>query len=307
MNGFISVIIPTYNPGINRLNQTLDGLKTQIIGNDLWELIIVDNNSSTGTLNDIDLSWSTNHKMVLEPQQGLTHARLKGFAEAKGDIIVMVDDDNVLDNKYLINISAIFNEYPDLGAAGGKSIPVFEAVPPAWIKAFYGSLALRDLGGEILIDEWNNHYPSSAPIGAGMAIRKAALKNYLTKAASGQDLAGDRTGSNLSSGGDNDIVLEILKSGWKVGYFPSLNLQHLVPAGRLKVTYLSKLVRQTNTSWVKLLQSHGINPWAKISRWTVPLRKLKAWFSYKAWKGEVNYIKWQGACGTFEGLSDMKK
>jgi len=251
------------------------------------------------------LNWHSNTKKVLEPRQGLTNARLRGFAEAKGGIIIMVDDDNVLDSDYLANTSAIFNKYSDLGAAGGKSIPVFEIPPPSWIKEFYGNLALRDLGNAILINGWNNTYPASAPIGAGMTIRKEALKNYLAKAASGQKLSGDRTGSNLSSGGDNDIVLEILKSGWNVGYFPSLSLQHLVPAGRVKVSYLSKLLRQTNTSWIKLLESHGINPWAKVSRWTVPFRKVKSWVEYKAWRSEVNYIRWQGACGTFEALSDI--
>jgi hypothetical protein len=38
----------------------------------------------------------------------------------------------------------------------------------------------------------------------------------------------------------------------------------------------------------------------------VPLRKLKAYFTYKAWENEPNYIKWKGACGMFEGLAKLK-
>jgi len=305
MSRFVSVIIPTYNPDIDRFMQTIGGLKDQTLETDLWELIIVDNNSSTGALNNIDITWHPYSKIIREPRQGLTNARLKGFGEAKGDIVVMVDDDNVLGKEYLANTSALFDRYPDLGAAGGKSVPVFEVQPPEWIDQFYGSLALRDLGDEALFAKWDNTYPASAPIGAGMAIRTEALMSYLSKALSGQQLTGDRTGNSLSSGGDNDIVLEILKSGWKVGYFPSLRLLHIIPADRLQVAYLSKLVRQTNASWVRLLEEHGINPWAKINRWTVPLRKLKAWFRYRAWKGEAHYIRWQGACGIFEGLSNI--
>ncbi|MGN6180539.1 MAG: glycosyltransferase [Mucilaginibacter sp.] len=307
MSMFISVIISTYNPDIGRLTQTLEGLKNQTLETELWELIIVNNNSSTDILNNIDIYWHPYFKIVKEPRQGLTNARLKGFGEAKGNILVMVDDDNVLGREYLANTLTLFNKYPDLGAAGGKSVPVFEAQPPGWIDQFYGNLALRDLGNEVLFAQWDNTYPTSAPIGAGMAIRTKALMSYLSKALSGQLLIGDRIGNSLSSGGDNDIVLEILKSGWKVGYFPSLGLQHIIPADRLQVAYLSELVRQTNLSWVRLLEEHGINPWSKISKWTVPLRNLKAWFNYQAWKGEEQYIKWQGACGTFKGLSVRKK
>jgi glycosyltransferase involved in cell wall biosynthesis len=305
MRRFISVIIPTYNPDINRLIQTLNGLRGQTIDGDNWELIIIDNNSSPDALIGLDMNGIPNARIVNEQKQGLTFARLKGFNEAKGDIIIMVDDDNVLDNDYLLNVFAIFNEYRQIGAIGGKSIPVFEVAPPKWLPAFYVCLALRDLGDEILIEGWNDNYPAVAPIGAGMAIRKKALKAYLSKASSGKTLISDRTGDTLSSGGDNDIVLELLKSDWQVGYFPALKLQHLIPAGRTNVTYLSKLLRQTNASWIKLLEGHGINPWPKISKWTVLLRQIKAWFSYRAWKSEVNYIKWQGACGTFEGLSNI--
>ena len=42
----LSVIIPTYNPNMHRLQQTLDGLKSQDLDKALWEIIIIDN---TGT------------------------------------------------------------------------------------------------------------------------------------------------------------------------------------------------------------------------------------------------------------------
>lgn len=301
---FISVIIPTYNPLLRRLKQTLDSLKRQTLDYQFWELIVIDNNSSSDFINKIDLSWHRNSKILSEPEQGLTYARLKGFTESKGEIIIMIDDDNLPDTNYLLEVMDIFNKGPRLGAIGGKSIPIFEHKQPLWLNEFYGSLALRNLGDIIIIEEWQNRYPDNAPIGAGMAIRKEALKSYINKITTGKSIISDRCGKSLSSGGDNDIVIEISKSGWQTAYFPALILYHIIPKDRVSVKYLTRLLNNSSKSWIQLLESHNINPRTKIPAWTVPLRKVKAWFVYKAWLSKVNYIKWRGACGTFDGLSE---
>ncbi|WP_184544984.1 glycosyltransferase [Mucilaginibacter sp. FT3.2] len=300
MTDLLSVIIPTYNPDANRLAKTLTGLQNQSLPLSLWELILVDNNSSSPV--STDLSWHLNHKIIRETEQGLTYARLKGFNEAKGQILVLVDDDNILDEYYLQNVAEAFRHQPKLGAIGGKSLPLFESPPPDWLPQFYSSLALRDLGDAVLTATWNNSYPTCAPIGAGIALRKDALKYYIKKIETQQGIITDRKGDSLSSGGDNDIVLEILKAGWQVAYLPNLSLQHIIPAQRVEANYLARLINSSSNSWVQLLQSHGINPWPQISGWTLGLRKAKAWFTYKAWQNKVSYIKWQGACGTFDGL-----
>jgi len=301
MIDFISIVIPTYNPDYNRLNQTISSLKNQSLACSSWELIIVDNNS-TPVVN-LNMHDMPNFKIVQEPKQGLTYARLKGFAEAAGDIIILVDDDNVLDKDYLNHTLTIFKSKKALGAIGGKSLPLFEVRPPGWLTEFYGSLALRDMGDTIKIASWQNEYPDSAPIGAGMAIRKNALNSYLSKANLATRLIADRTGNELSSGGDNDIVIEVLKSGWSVGYFPELKLNHIIPKERMEVNYLARLLNHTNRSWIQVLEHHAINPWPKIPRWSVPLKKMKTWFTYGAWKNTMNYIKWKGACGFFDGLA----
>ncbi|RZK39371.1 MAG: glycosyltransferase family 2 protein [Pedobacter sp.] len=301
MNNYLSVILPTHNPNESRFNQTLLGLKNQTLQFQYWELIVIDNNSNN--IITTDLSWHPNAQITREENTGLTYARLKGFKEALGNIIIMVDDDNILQPDYLERTILLFTQYPKLGAIGGKSFPNFEITPPIWLENFYGNLALRDLGDDIIIAEWTNKYPDSAPIGAGMAIRKEALKNYVKKINSEKNIIHDRKGNSLSSGGDNDIVLEILKGGWKVGYFPELILNHIIPKERTETKYLGRLLNNSNKSWIKLLDNHGINPWNRIPKWTVPFRKFKSWFTYSAWKNPVNYIKWQGACGIFDGLA----
>jgi glycosyltransferase involved in cell wall biosynthesis len=304
MISFLTVLIPTYNPIPVRLNQTLAAIKAQTLATDRWELLLIDNNSTNSTLNNIDLTWHPASRIVREPTPGLSNARRKGFKEAKGELLVMIDDDNRVDVNYLANIMAIFNEYPEIGAAGGKSLPEFETEPPVWLNEFYGSLALRDLGDDIIIERWENHFPSAAPIGAGMAIRTAALTAYMAMAQTA--LLTDRTGTSLFSGGDNEIIISILKSGWHTGYFPQLILRHIIPAERMQVGYIARLIHDTNVSWVQLLEKHGINPWAKIHPATLGLRKIKAWLGFKAWQNASAFIRWQGACGLLEGLAKIK-
>jgi hypothetical protein len=117
----------------------------------------------------------------------------------------------------------------------------------------------------------------------------------------------DRTGKSLSSGGDNDIILTILSAGWEVGYFPQLQLKHLMPASRLTKDYLARVNRASSRSWIQVLDLHGIQVWQKIPHWTVLPRKIKAFFSYQPWKSPAAYVRWQGACGMFEGLGALSK
>ena len=303
MSKLISVIIPSFNPDRGRLSETLNGLRLQSLECSQWELILIDNNSTLPI--EADLTWHPHARIVSENRQGLTYARLKGFEVAGGDIIIMVDDDNILDKDYLQNMSALFASNPRLGTAGGKLAPRFASQPPQWLRPFYGNLALRDLGETVLLAEWDNTYPANAAVGAGMGIRRIALIEYRADATNSHAAIADRTAGQLSSGGDNDIVLATLRAGWQTGYFPQLRLTHIIPAERTQFAYICRLVNNTSKSWIQVLNKHNINPWAKIPAWTVPLRKAKAWVTLRAWAGKENYIKWKGACGQFDGLASI--
>ncbi|WPU91650.1 glycosyltransferase [Mucilaginibacter sabulilitoris] len=301
MINLISVIIPTYNPDLKILDQTLYALQNQTLDLSLWELIIVDN----GSVPDVrlNLNWHPQYTLIKSPDPGLTYARVKGFEHSKGDLVIMVDDDNVLNKDYLQCARQLFDSNLMLGAAGGKSLPEFEKIPPDWLKDFHSNLAVRDLGDSTEISSWNNTYPACAPIGAGMCVRKAAVASYVNKIHTGMSIITDRKGDALSSGGDNDLVVDILKSGWQVGYFPELVLRHIIPGKRMQPGYMANLVNSSNKSWVQLLDSHQINPWKKIPRWTVPIRKMKAWIACKSWQNKSNYIRWRGICGMYDGLA----
>jgi len=298
----LSIILPSHNPDRARLQRTLAGLRAQTLRQDSWELLVVDN-ASRPPVGGIE---GGNARLVVESQLGLTHARRRGFSESRAEFIVMVDDDNVLAPDYLERALALFAAHPRIGALGGRSVPEFETEPPAWAREFDDLLACRDLGPEPLISSGlrppgaaRNEYPRCAPIGAGMALRRAAVQCWLD--ASGSDAPPDRQGGDLSSGGDNDIVLSLMRAGWEVGYFPELSLTHLIPAARIAVDYLARLNFGIQKSWMQVLARHDANPWPPLTPAGAAVRKARAWLTHRAWSSPAARIRWRGACGHFEG------
>jgi glycosyltransferase involved in cell wall biosynthesis len=301
----ISVVIAAHNPDPNRFRRVLDALAAQTLPTDAWCITLVDNASSPAiTIADSRLPLT----VVREERLGLTWARLRGVECSDADLIIFVDDDNLLDPDYLAQTREIASSHPALGAFGGRSVAEWEAgsPPPGWMLEFRDILAIRDLGEAEIIEPPGAGavYPRSAPIGAGMAVRRSALQPWLEAARAGTVKA-DREGASLTSGGDNEMVILCLMSGRSVGYFPQLRLRHVMPPGRLEQSYLGRLKYGIERSWVQLLARHGICPWKPARPATVPLRKARAYVSYAVWSGPAAWVRWRGACGHFDGRADV--
>ncbi len=309
MSCSVSVLLPTHAPHAGRLARTLEGLRRQTWPAASWELLLVDNASpDRAFFQRLDLRWQPRARVIREERLGLTYARLAGIRAAGGDFLVFVDDDNVLAPDYLAETASAFLRHPELGAIGGKSLPEWETTPAEWVQEFASCLAVRDLGETELL--WchgvKKGYPDCSPMGAGMALRRAAALHYAAKMEqTNQPAVLDRCGGNLTSGGDNDMVLTLLEGGWGVGYFPQLRLTHLIPEGRATSAYLARLNHGIARSWVQVLARHGIRPWPRIPRWSVPLRKLRACWRSRAWRDAASYVRWRGMCGKFEGQAEL--
>lgn len=301
-----TVVIPAHNPDPDRLRRVLLGLRGQTLSAAQWHTVLVDNASKRFPDTAFFAAAAPeNFAIVGEPVPGLTAARRRGFSAARGNFAVLVDDDNVLAPDYLATVLELFSQHPEVGLLGGRSLPEFATEPPAWTSEFFPLLALRDLGPAKIISPLlraaratRNEYPTCSPIGAGMALRRAAWEAWLSRPG---DSLSDRRGTELSSGGDNDIVLCAMAAGWKVGYFPELLLTHLIPASRLEATYLARLNRGIQKSWMQVLSLHDANPWPPLSSAGARVRQWKAWLVHQPWRSPARAVRWQGACGHFEG------
>jgi glycosyltransferase involved in cell wall biosynthesis len=309
MKPIISVIICTHNPRRDYLQSVLNALARQTLPFHAWELLVIDNASETAIAAEWSIDWHPHGQIIREDKVGLTAARLCGFQAAQGEVLVFVDDDNLLNETYLLDVQRVFQQHPQMGAIGGKSLPQFEITPEPWMAEFYKVLAIRDFGNFVQVSEaWRSDepmiYPDFAPAGIGLAIRREVFGAYVAQM---QDdvarLALGRTGKQLTSGEDNDIVLTVMREGWRVGYFPSLEVVHLIAANRLERDYLARLNEAATRSWVQVLGIHDVQLWPSIAAWTVWPRKVKAFFAYGAWRDAAAYVRWRGACGLYEALA----
>jgi len=119
----VSIIIPTYNRPKD-LAECLDSISNQAYLP--FEVLIIDNGNVAETKKfvkknlskfgkrNISLSYIKNDK-----ENSLTLARNIGARNARGDIVLFLDDDVILDKDYLKEILKVYEEQPDaLGVQG---------------------------------------------------------------------------------------------------------------------------------------------------------------------------------------------
>jgi glycosyltransferase involved in cell wall biosynthesis len=304
----ISVLITAHNPHPGRFQRTLRGLLDQSLPAAEWELLIVDNASNPPLqASTLGLDRFSNCNLIQEMRLGVAFGRLAAILHARAPLIVFVDDDTILDPAYLEHTLKIFDRFQRLGVGGGKGVPEFEAgAPDAWVDEFFPILAIRDFGDNEVIYKWPGHfvYPKFGPITAGMIARREAIILWANAFAADRALLG-RKGDELSSGEDLDIVIQVFSAGWEVGYFPQLIFTHLIPATRVTKEYLARLEYGTAKSCVKLNSLHGLPNGAPVPRWTVSLRKWRAYIRHRAWAGPAEYCRWKRICGIFDGRAEL--
>jgi glycosyltransferase involved in cell wall biosynthesis len=290
----ISVIICSHNPREDYLGQTLDALMIQSLDRKRWELIVVDNASAKPLSSISDVSWHSHARHVQESELGLTSARMRGIREAKGDLIVFVDDDNVLINDYLEKALSVFEANPDAGAWSGSCRPEFETTPPSWSTPYLYRLALMEVHNE----QWTfkGGGLQANPIGAGMCVRREVAQ-YALRRWAGVDEARrlDRRGDALSGHGDADLAHCALDLGFKIGRSPLLNLTHLIGANRLTLDYFVRHAEADAVSDVMFRSLRGIPveppPPLRKPTWRGRIRRL----IYGPNEQErVNQAQWKG-------------
>lgn len=272
----LSVIVCTHNPRRDYLERTLAALRAQPLPREQWELLLIDNASKEPLAGKWDLSWHPGARHLREEELGLTPARLRGFKEARANLFVLVDDDNVLAPDYLAEVLRVAEEHPRVGVWNGEVNGEFEIEPPQWTRQFWSMLGIRDCPRQActnLISEYE-----AEPFGAGMCVRRVVAEAYVKELSSNpQRRRLDRCGNSLVSSGDVDIAFTACALGMEMGRFPQLKLTHLIPAARLQQDYLFRLCEANHLSSMIVNHVHGLPTMPPLGRCGILLRKVKAW------------------------------
>ncbi|WP_028973469.1 glycosyltransferase [Spirochaeta cellobiosiphila] len=257
------IIICTYN-GKHNLVKVIPSILNQNKFDELvMSIFIVDNNSDIETKQIIKKYEKSCNKIkyLLEEKQGLSFARLKGVQNTTANWLIFIDDDNVLEQNWLINADNFIKTNNNMGAFNGAIIPEIKSKLDNYenirLKVAYKALACTHLS-KSEINFANTKHPIDSPIGAGLVIlgnemRELSSKGWLKNIG--------RQGEKLSSGEDKEMVDYIIFKGFDVGYTPHCLIYHLITNNRLKEEYL--IILHESFKRYKVISLRGIKDFLK--------------------------------------------
>jgi glycosyltransferase involved in cell wall biosynthesis len=288
MKGF-SIIVCCYNSA-ELLPETLERLALLHLPAGMnAELIVIDNCCTDDTVLVAKKQWKNFGeplKMIIaeEKTPGLSFAREKGISLAQYEYLLFCDDDNLLNNDYLLTAEGFLSAHPQAGVLGGYGEPVYDRLPSFWPKDFfiYGSGPQAKKNGK-----------TSCVHGAGAIIRQKAFSRL--KKAGFSFILSDRKKDMLTSGGDYELCYAIILAGYEVWYHQELKFSHYISPGRTTWRYCKKFIEESAPALDVLNVYHYIiiNDDKKTSLCSFYLVQIKNWLFHLKHYASSSYLKYK--------------
>ena len=229
-----TIALCTHNHA-DRLERTLNDLRLLQAPREPWEFLVVDNGSQDATPRLLaSMAWPGNWKVrvVREPKLGLSNARNRAIAEAQGEYVIFMDDDETADPGWLCAFERLIDDRrPD--AFGGRIRVLFEDNRPAWLRdellGFLGELNRADTISP-LADPHGSFY------GGNFGFRKAVCDQIGTF-----DAMLGRKGSDNTGGEEVDFYRRLLEGRFSVWWTPEAIILHRIQAEKLDRAYFLDL------------------------------------------------------------------
>ena len=226
-----SVIIPTHNPDLDYLKLCLTSLPD-------CEIILVENPEETSRVSEFLLSLSEKRVIHLTSDIGANKARNTGARAARGDVLIFIDDDIVVQPNFVETHIAAHLIYKP-GVVGGPVELEYELSRPTWMtKDFEGYLArvdfehTRGMAYEVF-KAWPLHVPI---VSANMSIRKDVFNDL-----GGFDESQGYSGRSLLAANDElRLVTEAAEKCVPGVIMINNPVRHLIPTQRCTVDYLTR-------------------------------------------------------------------
>ena len=229
-----TVALCTHNHA-DRLLRTLSDLPRLKLPKAEWELLVIDNASSDSTRELLaDIPWPDGWKVrvLREAKLGLSHARNRAIAEARGEYIIFLDDDETADPDWLCAYERLIEaQAPD--AFGGRIEVLFEGERPAWLRD-----ALLGFLGQL-----NRHAAIAQLTGPGESFHGGnfGFRRELVGQVGGFDADLGRKGQDNTGGEEVDFYRRLLNAGYKVWWTPEAVIHHRIQAVKLDRRYFIDL------------------------------------------------------------------
>jgi glycosyltransferase involved in cell wall biosynthesis len=273
----ITVAICTYN-GAEDVPEVLDHLHAQErVGHIQWEVIVVDNNSTDSTesvVREYQESWEQGAPLryAFEKRQGKSHAMETAVAEARGEWIAFLDDDNLPASDWVATAYRFAQSHPQAGAFGGQVHGQFETEPPASFGLVKPLFALNERSEEVCYSAGGS-MTFAAP-GAGLVIRKEAWEKSIPN--DGLKQAGTIRDGRGEVGEDMEIQWYLYQDSWEIWHNPEMHLNHKISSERLEGKSLDEFFRAIgrNRHYTRMM---------RFKSWQRPLATIGFWIG-DLWK-----------------------
>lgn len=204
-------------------------------------------------------------RIIINPHPGMANARNVGLAEARGDVVVFMDDDAVAEPNWL---GLLLAHYEDdrVVSVGGCSIPEWEGGAPLWLPE-----ELLWVVGCTYRGFSSNNGDVRNVLGCNMSFRASAIRG----------LGGFKLGRarywQITSGTaeETEFCLRLTAAvpNAKIVYEPRAVVHHWVPKSRLRIGYILRRAVGEGVAKARLQRVHASKPTILSHEWTY-LREL---------------------------------
>lgn len=219
-----SVVICTYNRA-SLLRFPLESLAAQAVPRDLFEILVVDNASTDETAKVVEAYRRADPRVryVREAAVGLSHARNRGWREARADFVAYTDDDCWLPPDWLDQAGRIIGERAP-GCFGGPFFPFYDGPKPVWFKDAYGTRERAEEAGPL-------------PTGSNLIGNNLFVRRDLLERLDGFDPSFGMSGADIGYGEEEELQerLRRLEPPVIPYYDPGLAVHHLVRRDKMSV------------------------------------------------------------------------
>lgn len=239
----ISVVIVNYNVK-EYLEQALLSIK-KALANFPYEIFVVDNASVDGSVPYIKKRFPGINLIALKENIGFGRANNIALKQARGEYIVLINPDTVVQEGTFVELLQFFEEHPDAGAVtpkilnsdGSFSVDCRHSIPTPMI-AFWKVIGFSKLFPKSKIfarynltylDE-NEIYAVPAISGSFMMVKKSVL-----------DVTGDFDERFFMYCEDIDLCHRINERGYKIYYVPTTDIVH----------YKGESTKKNNLDYIK--------------------------------------------------------
>ena len=231
----ISVVVCTYNRA-GALGEMLETLARQRFVDALrYEVVVVGDGCTDETAVVVEnFAPRLPIRFLDEPHGGKSAALNAACRAVRGELVVFVDDDVVLDEKWLFGFRNAAARRPDVDCFQGRVLNRWLCPVPEWL-AIEGEFQVR---GPIVNGDFGADEIPMKPVrfvGANAAIRLAALREageFRTDVGPGHPVAG------LNE--DTDLALRLERNNRRCVYLPAATVHHPVPPERATQKYFKK-------------------------------------------------------------------